>query len=116
MSDRDRHRILHSVGRASGLAGGVTATALWLTLLASPAGNLVMLLMAALAALMVVAAWSSRAVPLLVLAAISFVPVGLYLLGTPSIYAGIGLADLLCAAGGGLMLAARRAAPQETTA
>lgn len=106
---RDGSRgILGALGRASGLAGGLTALALWLMFNATDGVNWVSAGMTVLAVIAVLAAWSARPVLLLITALLSLLPVGLYLLGTPSIYAGIGLANVLCVAGGTLLLLARR--------
>lgn len=111
-----RAELLRRIGRASGIAGGGLALALWglfTVRVAAPAGErttfLVAAAMAALAAAAVVAAWAQHGGALTLLALLSLVPVGLYLLATPTLYAGIGIANLLCLAGGLLMLRGRRA-------
>ena len=107
---------LERMGRGTGVAGGTLAITLWLLFL-----NQVVLggrgegnpwiagLMLALAMGATVAAWLGRPALLLISFALSFVPVGLYLLGTPSVYSGIGLANLLYLAGSVLIFLGRRA-------
>ena len=108
---------LERMGRGTGVAGGILAITLWLLFLSQVVfgeggeGNpWVAGLMLALAMGATVGGWLGRPVVLLISFALSFVPVGLYLLGTPSVYSGIGLANLLYVAGAVLILLGRRTA------
>lgn len=114
-SDTDTRPLLDRVGRASGVAGGGVALALWglfVTRVALPGtgsgSGLLAALMMLVAAATIVAASKGRGGALVLLALVSLVPVGLYLMATPSIYAGIGLANLVGLGGGVSLLAANR--------
>ena len=80
------------------LAAAAASALLWLRL-ARDAGadgpRTLSLLMTGLTSLSAMASAVGAAFAGLLLAALAFVPVGFYLLGSPSIYAGIGLANLL---------------------
>lgn len=107
-------QLLRRLGRATGFAGGTVAIALWGRFVSdvvnrpegggSPALAAAMVLLAVLA---ILSAWFDRPGALLVVFVMSFVPVGLYLLGTPSLYTGIGLANLLYLLSAALLLLSR---------
>lgn len=107
-------QLLRRLGRATGFAGGTVAAALWgrfvSDVVSRPEGGGSPALgagMGLLALLAILAAWFDRPGALLVVFVMSFVPVGLYLLGTPSLYVGIGLANLLYLLSAVLLLLSR---------
>ena len=99
------------IGRGTGIGGGIVAIALWGSFAAAGGSITLTAAMGGLALLAIGSAWFGRPLGLLVAFVMSFVPVGLYLLGTPSIYAGIGLANLLYLAAAVLVFLARRRLP-----
>jgi hypothetical protein len=74
----------------------------------------IMALMAALAGLAGWSAWKGHPLGLIAAFALSFFPVGLYLLGTPGVFRWIGAADVLYLAGGVLLWIARRAPERDS--
>lgn len=108
------HELARRFGRATGIAAGTVAIALWMVFAArifstgNKAGLLVALTMIAVALAAIGASIAANAGLLLIAFAVSFLPVGLYLLGTPSIFAGIGLANLLYFVSATLLWLARR--------
>lgn len=114
--------VLRRIGRGTGIAGGMVAVALWgrfvgnvLTNADGGGSPMVAGVMSLLAVLAIGAAWFERPVGLVVVFVMSFVPVGLYLLGTPSLYSGIGIANLLYLVAAALLWLGRRAEKRAST-
>ena len=106
--------VAHRFGRATGVASGTVAIALWVVFASSimttgnKGGLLVALTMIAVAIAAIGGSVAASPGVLLIAFAVSFVPVGLYMLGTPSIFAGIGLVNLLYFISAVLLWMARR--------
>jgi hypothetical protein len=109
---------LIALGRATGFLASILTASLWLIFLlsvptsesgATTATFLVVLLMMAVASLGVIAAWKSRPYLMLAVFALSFFPMGLYLLGAPGVYHWIGVFDFLFLVSGLLLIFAPRA-------
>ena len=102
------------LGRAIGFLASAFTASLWLVFLfpapatdcdttirgATTATFFVVVLMVALATLGLLAAWKASPYLMLAVFALSFFPMGLYLLGTPGIYRWIGVFDFLFLASG----------------
>ncbi len=108
------------IGRITGTLAACGAIVLWLIFLfANPYNNqgqavdtvLVAILMLFLGALGVLAALTNRPYLMAFLAAAMFVPVGLYTLGTPGLFRGIGLLELVYFAAALLMAAGHSQKP-----
>lgn len=83
---------------AAQVVGGITSAAgavLWTVLLARHGGNFTAYIMTALAVVGIAASLLVRSAVLAVVAMVSFVPVGLYMLGSPAIWAWIGRSEIL---------------------
>jgi hypothetical protein len=103
------------VARFAGALACAATAGLWLVFLfanpyAAPGSFLLPAAMLLLAALGGAAAWLGKPYGLLAAALASFAPVGLYLLGTPGIFRGIGVLNLVALLAAALMLAGRRGA------
>ncbi len=109
-----RSELVRRLGRATGIAAGTVAIALWMMFAArifttgNTGGLLVALTMIAVAIAAIGGSIASHAGVVLAAFAVSFLPVGLYMLGSPSIFAGIGLANLLYFVSAVLLWMARR--------
>lgn len=108
------------LARLVGCAASLGIIALWLVLLVlRPYGSqgitsgtyLLGVALMAVAGVGVFASLKNRPFWLLAVFAVSFVPVGLYMLGTPGLFRWIGVFDLALAVAAGLMLAGRRLQP-----
>lgn len=108
------------IGKITGTLAACGTIVLWLIFLfANPYNNqaqavdtvLVVILMLFLGALGVLAALTNRPYLMAFLAAAMFVPVGLYTLGTPGLFRGIGLLEIVYFAAALLMAAGQRQAP-----
>ena len=101
-------------GRATGIASGTVAIALWMMFASrmmttgNTVGLLVALTMIAVAISAIGGSVASSPGVLLIAFGVSFVPVGFYMLGTPSIFAGIGIANLMYFVSGVFLWMARR--------
>ncbi len=106
--------VAHRVGRATGLASGTVAIALWMMFASriittgNTGGFLVALTMITVAIIAIGGSVAASPIVLLIAFVVSFVPVGIYMLGTSSIFAGIGLANLLYFVSAVLLWMARR--------
>ena len=102
-----------AIGRLIGLLGATaSATLRFVFLVSNPAGeggatdatHAVVALMVTLAMLGIVAAWKARPYLMIAVFVLSFLPMGLYLLGTPGMYRWIGVFDFLYLVSGILMI------------
>jgi len=109
-----RSEVIRRFGRATGIASGTVAIALWILFASrivstgNSGGLLVAMTMIAVAVAAIGGSIAASPGVVLIAFAVSFVPVGFYLLGTPSIFAGIGLANLLYCVAATLLWLARR--------
>ncbi len=109
-----RSELVRRFGRATGIAAGTVAIALWMMFAArifttgNNTGLLVALTMIAVAIAAIGGSIADSPGIVLIAFAVSFVPVGLYMLGSPSVFAGIGLANLLYFVSAALLWMARR--------